>query len=238
MLEHRGFKKVIHPEPRPIPPEVAVASNAFAIDLYKRIAEDDGNVVFSPVSAYAALSMLYEGARGETAAEIRDTLGLIEDDGTRHQAMRNTTSLLNRHDPYSVLEVANSLWVAEKHAPQKQYADTVRGAYGADIEFVDKDGTAGRMNGWVDENTRGKIPDVLDPGDVDDGAGAALLGVAYFDGDWIRRFNPIYNQELNFWNGKGNVAADFMSHSCPWEFGINTDAQKSLNRYPSQPQSF
>ena len=130
-LEQRGFDAVIHPEPRPIPREVAAANNAFAVDFYKELAGNDGNIFFSPAGMYVAFSMLYEGVQGETADEIRDTFGLIEDDVARRQAMSDMVSSLNRHDPYSVLEVPNSLWLAEMQIPQGTYADTARHTYSA-----------------------------------------------------------------------------------------------------------
>ena len=45
-LEQRGFDAVIHPEPHSIPREVAAANNAFAVDFYKELAGNDGNIFF------------------------------------------------------------------------------------------------------------------------------------------------------------------------------------------------
>ena len=49
-------------------------NNQFAIDLYKKLAEKDGNIVFSPYSISSALAMTYAGARGQTAEEMAKVL--------------------------------------------------------------------------------------------------------------------------------------------------------------------
>src|SRR5437867_4508348 len=49
-------------------------NNAFAFDLYARLSEKPGNVVFSPYSISTALGMTYAGARGETAAQMAKVL--------------------------------------------------------------------------------------------------------------------------------------------------------------------
>src|SRR5215470_15758925 len=52
------------------PPAAATAANAFAVDLYLRLAAKPGNIVFSPLGISEAFAMTYAGARGETATEI------------------------------------------------------------------------------------------------------------------------------------------------------------------------
>ncbi len=57
----------------------ATATNAFAVDLYQQLAEKpDGNLFLSPWSIATVLTMATEGARGETAAEMRRVLHLPE----------------------------------------------------------------------------------------------------------------------------------------------------------------
>src|SRR5437667_12811304 len=53
---------------------VAEGNNAFAVDLYGRLAAEEGNLFFSPYSISNALAMTYAGARGKTAEEIATTL--------------------------------------------------------------------------------------------------------------------------------------------------------------------
>ncbi len=45
-------------------------NNAFAIDLYHRLASENGNLFFSPYSISSVLAMTYSWARGRTEEEM------------------------------------------------------------------------------------------------------------------------------------------------------------------------
>ena len=200
-------------EPRPIPAEIASANNAFAFDFYRQIADGEGNHFFSPASIHAAFSVLYEGAQGETAEQLRGVFGMAEDDDARHRAVSDTMSSLNRDDPHATLEMANSLWLAEGLVPHAQYVEIVRGTYTADIEtvdFTDNIVTTGRINGWAAEKTRDKIPKVLEPKDVDGSTLAVILNAIYFKGTWVTQFDPEDTRSRAFDTGNGTVIAEMM----------------------------
>src|SRR4051812_41669453 len=58
-------------------PDVATlvqGNNDFALTLYQRLAKDNGNLFYSPYSISSALAMLYAGARGNTATEMKTAL--------------------------------------------------------------------------------------------------------------------------------------------------------------------
>ena len=200
-------------EPRPIPAEIASANNAFAFDFYRQIAGEEGNHFFSPASMHVAFSMLYEGAQGETAEQLRGVFGMAEDGAARHQAVSDTMSSLNRDDPHATLETANSLWLAERLVPHARYVEIVRGTYTADIEtvdFADNIVTTDRINGWAAEKTRDKIPEVLQPKDVDDSTLAVILNAIHFKGTWAVQFDPDDTRPRDFDTGDGTVRADMM----------------------------
>ena len=65
------------PESGPTPSSLAVqAINSFAGDLYRQLAQENekSNLFFSPYSISNALTMVVEGARGETARQMGDVL--------------------------------------------------------------------------------------------------------------------------------------------------------------------
>ena len=109
-----------------VPPRLASASNEFAFDFYRQASSGDGNVFFSPVSMYAAFSMLYEGARGGTAAQIRDVFGFDPGPAARHNATARAMAALNADGPRAALEAGNAVWVAGWFRPPAQYPDTAR----------------------------------------------------------------------------------------------------------------
>ena len=52
--------------------ELVDCSNEFAFDMYQELIDGEENVFFSPYSITTALSMTYEGARGQTADEMAE----------------------------------------------------------------------------------------------------------------------------------------------------------------------
>src|SRR5688500_16151747 len=55
-------------------PEAVASVSALAGGLYDALAARSGNLAFSPYSVAVALAMTLNGARAETAAEMRDVL--------------------------------------------------------------------------------------------------------------------------------------------------------------------
>jgi len=214
-----------------IPPGTAAANNEFAVGIYGQLSGGEGNVFFSPTSMYAAFSMLYEGARGETAAQIRDAFGFEPEDAARHEAAAYLLSSLNRGDGHSVLEVANSLWIDKDFDIYDSYVDIVRDMYLADAERVDFEDTSDRgaverINGWAGEKTRGKIPEVLSQDDVDGGTAAAILNAVYFKGTWVTQFPPEDTSESKFWkNTADGTDAEFMNVLGSFGYGVHDGVQ-------------
>ena len=216
-------------EPGPIPAGVASASNAFAVDFYKEVsaADDGSNMFFSPTSMHTAFSILYEGARHDTAAQIRDVFELEPDVTARRDAAAQTMSSLNRDDPHAVLELANSVWVADWFEPHGSYADIARNTYRASMEKVDfLDGGVEHINSWADEKTHGKISEVLTPNDVDALTAMAILNAIYFKGTWVTQFPVEDTRPSTFWkDGTSSVNADSMNVVGTFAYGQFDETQ-------------
>ncbi len=174
------------------PAAFAKGSNAFGLELYRRLEEGTGNRAFSPASVSAALTMAWGGARGETALEMQRVLRLP---GPAAEAMRESGRLLaelSRGDRGVTLRVANRLFGERSYRFEASYLEATKAAYGAALEPVDfKHGfEAARalINRWVEAQTERRILDLVPPGGLNADTRLVLVNAVYFLGDWEKPF--------------------------------------------------
>jgi serpin B len=185
----------------------AVEGNTrFALDLYGRLREDQGNRFFSPYSVSTALAMTYAGARGETAREMAEVLHFTLPPDRLHPAFHALIDHINgasgtqpggegkpkdQTRPYKLL-TANALWGDRGDEFLPGFLDLVRSQYGAGLRPVDFRHAAEEarrtINAWVEEQTQGKIKDLIQPSDIDASTSLVLTNAIYFKGDWAHPF--------------------------------------------------
>ena len=203
--------------PQIIPESISSANNQFAVDFYKQIldAEEDKNIFYSPASMYVAFSLLYEGAKENTAQQMADVFGFESDAFARHNATAHALSSLNRDDDYATLNMANALWMAGWFAPHESYLDITRSTYLADaqtVNFSDEDDGVKRINDWATEKTNAKITEVITKKDVNGQTAMVINNAIYFKGTWLAQFPEEDTRESEFHtNATDSVNADFMN---------------------------
>lgn len=168
-------------------------NNKFALDLYENLASDsDKNVFFSPWSISAALSMTYEGARGETADQMASILHLPGNDTVRRSSFARIHNLLNVNREYKLKE-ANALWTHKDYEFLESYLNVNKDYYGAKVEnldFVNNKGEAvDTINQWVKEKTEGKIEKLIKESMVNSMTRMVLTNAIYFKGAWQIQFD-------------------------------------------------
>src|SRR4051812_10828428 len=90
--------------------------NAFAFDMYERIAGEEGNIFFSPYSIYQAIHMAFDGAGGTTAEQMSKALRL---QGAGHQSNLEENDYGRRY-PHEV-KLANAMWGQSGYAFHEWY---------------------------------------------------------------------------------------------------------------------
>src|SRR5687768_5219939 len=175
--------------------KIAEAGNKFGFHMLGELARDPGkNAFISPTSISAALAMTWNGAGGETAAEMARTLGLAGmEKETVNKGFRNLLDGLGKSGPNVEVNVANALWARQGGAFHPVFLQTVQENYLAEasqLNFADSVAAAGRINGWIKEKTKDKIDKILQPTDVDGSTDAVLTNAIYFKGQWTRPFDP------------------------------------------------
>ncbi|MCJ7694024.1 MAG: hypothetical protein MUO40_01220, partial [Anaerolineaceae bacterium] len=170
-------------EPQVLPGQLealAAGNTAFGLNFYHQISDEEGNLIFSPLSLSLALSMTMAGAQGETQNEMLQALSLQEVEGEVHptfnallQAIDASMSVAgppSDGDAFQ-LNIANSIWGNAGTNFETAFLDTLARNYGAGIYSVDyeADAEAARqaINAWIGDETAGKIPDLIPEGLID-----------------------------------------------------------------------
>ncbi len=197
------WETVSEREVKPELERVAQDNNAFALNLYRQLAKGDGNLVFSPFSITSAFAMVYAGARGDTAKEMERVMHFSLGREKLHPALGELARDLNqqgRSGGYQ-LSLANRLWGREGYQFLAPYLDLLRTEYGAGLEtvnFTDPAAAARNINHWIEEQTGGKIRDLVSPETLTPDTSLVLGNAIYFKGDWKYKFAEVNTKPEDF----------------------------------------
>lgn len=183
--------------------DLCEANGSFAISLLKILGEEDKsrNLFFCPMSVSSALAMVYLGAKGNTATQMSQVLGL-SGDGDVHQGFQTLLAEVNKSGTQYLLKSACRLFGEESCDFLPTFKESCQKFYQAGIEemsFVkDTEGCRKRINDWVLEKTEGKISEVLSPGTVCPLTKLVLVNAMYFKGKWKAQFDRKYTRGMPF----------------------------------------
>lgn len=183
--------------------DLCEANGSFAISLLKILGEEDKsrNLFFCPMSVSSALAMVYLGAKGHTATQMSQVLGL-SGDGDVHQGFQTLLAEVNKSGTQYLLKSACRLFGEESCDFLSTFKESCQKFYQAGIEemsFVkDTEGCRKRINDWVLEKTEGKISEVLSPGTVCPLTKLVLVNAMYFKGKWKAQFDRKYTRGMPF----------------------------------------
>ncbi|MYB65616.1 serpin family protein [Candidatus Poribacteria bacterium] len=192
----------------PIDLNVSMANTRFGFDLFQEIwkAEPNQNVFISPFSVSTALTMTLNGASGETEQAITDTLQL---QNVGNDAINNSFSQLLQQlqtsDPKVTLTIANSLWANQDFQFKQDFLQRNENYFEAEVstlDFLDPN-TLNTINQWVNTNTNGKIPKILE--EIESNAVLFLINAIYFKGVWQTEFDPAKTQDGDFYLTDGST---------------------------------
>ncbi len=188
---------------------VARGINAFGLDLHRVLAEDGGNRLASPWSIQSALAMTYAGAAGKTKEEMAKVLHFTADETALHAGFQAIAADLSEQargsreqldapgrsgGPNTPLEInaANRLFGQDGYPFEKPFLEFIEKSYGAPLEKMDftkqAEACRGRINQWVEEQTKDRIKDLIPPGLLDEETRLVLTNAIYMKAPWAAEF--------------------------------------------------
>jgi serine protease inhibitor len=172
--------------------KIVSSANELGFKLLKEVEADENNNIFiSPTSLFMALSMIYNGADGVTKEEIARVLHSEGIDVEElNKANASMMSVLNKEVEDIQLNIANSIWLNDKFTFQKDFANSNKNYFNAEIAEIDiaDSKSPEQINNWVKEATNGKIEKIVDSS-LDANLVAVLINAIYFKGTWTHEFD-------------------------------------------------
>jgi len=191
--------------------ELVDGNTTFALDLYRALSQEDGNLFFSPYSISAALAMTYSGARGETEAQMKETLCFALPQRVLHPAFHGLdTNLMQRASDIEgvQLSIANALWGQHGYPFLSGFRNTLAESYDAPLKLIDfvdaPEESRVDINDWVSDATDGRIEDLMKPGTITPLTRLVLANAIYFKGTWELQFDEAQTKDAPFYRLDGS----------------------------------
>ena len=192
-------------------------NNTFALDLYRTLSKEEGNLFYSPYSISLAMAMAYAGARGETATQFAETLHYRLPQEELHRSFNALDLDLTSRGKVEQgkdqtgfqLNIANAVWGQKGYRFLGEFLDLLEQNYGGGLRVVNFRDAPGEsreeINSWVVEQTKGKIRNLLPEDAIDSLTRLVLTNAIYFNADWSQPFHPSWTKDRQFHLADGNT---------------------------------
>ena len=197
-------------------PALTHSANQFAFNLFKELLdpqaqkaqraptvvhEQSPNFVLSPLGVQFVLTLLLNGAEGQTYQEIAHALGFQNASLNEiNQYHLNIQQALRRWQAESKLVLANSIWISPSDRLHPDFARVGSTSYALEVykvDFANSVEAVRRINEWGKRKTQGFIPEVLTPSEVDAETILAVLNALYLQAQWRQPFE-VADYEMDF----------------------------------------
>jgi len=178
--------------------------NKFSFDLYKKLKDEnkEKNLFYSPASISIALAMTYAGARGNTEKQMADVLNFTLPQDRLHLAYSKLIENLKSNKDYE-LSIVNALWLQKDYKYLQEFLNTMKKYYKGGFNEVDyktnPEGARIKINDWVSRETKEKIKDILQPGDITKLTRLVITNAIYFKGKWLTEFDKEFTRDEDFY---------------------------------------
>ena len=181
---------------------VSKAEEEFSKSLYeviKKSAKKD-NILFSPYSVTVVLTMLSEGARGETLTMMKKKMHLPEAE-TLRVGYRDIIPLLRTNERFT-LDTVNIAFVMKELQVLEEFQTCLQENYHAhmsSLDFTENEKAARTINDWVKTQTQDKITDLIPADSLNALTRLVLVNAVYFKADWATQFEKDRTVPGRFW---------------------------------------
>ncbi|NXU04464.1 ILEU inhibitor, partial [Buphagus erythrorhynchus] len=119
-----------------------------------------------------------------------------------HNGYQSLLSKINDPNNKYILRTANRLYGEKTFEFLASFIESSQKSYHAGLEQMDFlhawEDSRKQINGWVEERTEGKIPNLLSEGSVDSLTRLVLVNAIYFKANWAEKFQEADTTDAPF----------------------------------------
>ncbi|KAH0545955.1 hypothetical protein KQX54_005000 [Cotesia glomerata] len=200
-------------------------ADRFLGDIYNVLAKhENGNLIFSPLSLHALLTMLNLGASGNTSSQINIPLRMSCDKNIAAEGYRQLIGLLLNIEEVK-LKFVNKIFVSQTSVLKSSFESKMTFFFKSNTSLIDltiPEKAAEEINRWYAEETENHITNLYKPSDIEN-AKILLANAIYFKGNWTNKFDPRNTRPYRFYvNGRKesvkNVPMMFINAEFQWGY--------------------
>ncbi|KAI8739275.1 antichymotrypsin-2 [Biomphalaria glabrata] len=201
------------------------AVSDFSQRLYQKVALGGSNVVYSPYSIHSLLTMTSLGARGDTATEMKDVLGITSLGDSVHSIYRETIQQFNSQSRIQLL-TGNAIFINPSYPIVPEFIQETSDKYLAKADNIDFNADGGPekpINDYIEVKTEHVIKDLLEPDSIDGLTVMLLVNTIFFNGTWNSPFEEELTRKQDFKLLGGTVKQIDMMHGSERRTNIKKD---------------
>ena len=203
----------------------------FQISLFEQLNKKNKgkNLTISPLSIFQAISLVTNGANGETQKEL---LKLLDDKGMEEINEINL-KILSELKEITSLEIGNAIMT--KLSPINKFSKIAKDNYLAEIQPLKN---VKQVNKWCEKKTHGKIKEIIDK--LNDNIFMIILNAVYFKGQWVNKFSKELTTKKIFYNynsEKDGKKVDTMSNTEHYSYFEDSNLQAIDFKYQKDAMS-
>ena len=196
---------------------LSTSVNAFCWKYFATLDRKD-NIVYSPYGIHTALSILANGASGDTRKEILDVLGTDDLDALNDARKTFSAAVKKNYRGEKVLGEFNLMLINEKifnRGLDENFKRVATDVYKSDVRKADFAGNfkaeSQKISRWVADKTDGFVTNFHPTSSPN--AQVDIFNLVYFNGKWAVPFKAANTREDNFANLDGSRGKVFMMNN-------------------------
>lgn len=188
--------------------------NGFCYSVFEKavaasLENKESNPVVSPLSAYFALSLVAEGADGDTKTQFDALLG----NSMRRTRIGQLMLSLQDVSGSTKLSIADSVWLDDDFEANASWLSKMVNSYQAEVYRAGLSTDAARvsMNNWISNRTNGMIPSLFNK-NLSEESRLVLMNTIYLKAKWQKTFQEGATYPREFTNENGEtIKTDFLN---------------------------